>query len=244
MISTTLFYAKNIVEKKEKNDTPQKKLADYLTYLSKQPKGTLYRAARATSVKSQDIALSKKQQLDELNCRYVDCQGCPLAQQGRTQVVFGEGNAQATLMFIGEGPGRDEDIGGRPFIGRAGQLLSKIIEAMDIKREDVYISNIVKCRPPENRAPLPIESSTCKDLLLLKEIDIVRPKIICTLGATATQAILGDDIKITKARGVFFTFNNILVMPTYHPAYLLRNPAEKKTVWEDMKKIMQKLTEL
>lgn len=188
--------------------------------------------------------LTKQEQLKKLFAPYVNCQKCPLSSQGRTQVVFGAGDAQATLMFIGEGPGRDEDRLGSPFVGRAGQLLNKIIEAMKLKREDVYISNVVKCRPPGNRTPLPIETSTCKNLLLYKEIDIVQPKIICTLGSPATKALLGDEVQISRARGIFAQFKGITVMPTYHPAYLLRNPIEKRTVWEDMKKIMAKLNEL
>lgn len=231
------FLCLKTVNKKNNNDLSEKKLLDYLTFLSQQPKGFVYRGERK---KTRD----KKQDLEELNCNYINCQKCPLATQGRTQVVFGNGNAQASLMFVGEGPGKDEDEQGYPFIGRAGQLLTKIIEAMGLKREDVYISNVVKCRPPGNRVPLPDESNTCKDLLLFKEIEIIKPKIICTLGATATQALLGDDAKLAKTRGLFTSFKNALVLPTYHPAYLLRNPVEKKTVWEDMKKIMAKLKEL
>ncbi|MFA5305814.1 MAG: uracil-DNA glycosylase, partial [Candidatus Babeliales bacterium] len=137
-----------------------------------------------------------------------------------------------------------EDEQGLPFIGRAGQLLTKIIEAMKLTREDVYISNVVKCRPPGNRTPLPQESDRCKKLLLFKEIEIIQPKIICTLGATAVQALLGDEVKITRARGTFHTYTTIPVMPTYHPAYLLRNPDAKRVVWEDMKKVMERLKEL
>lgn len=186
---------------------------------------------------------TKKELLDDLFAPYINCQKCPLACQGRTQVVFGTGNPETKLMFIGEGPGRDEDLQGYPFVGRAGQLLNKIIEAMGLKRSDVYISNAVKCRPPNNRTPLPLEVNTCKNLLLFKEIEIIQPQIICTLGSPATKALLGDHIQISRARGVFAEFKGILVMPTYHPAYLLRNPSEKRTVWEDMKKIMQKLAE-
>jgi len=232
-----------------KTESARKKLSNYLMYLKQQPKGFVYKDA-ASAKKKQSAAHGsvepepKRKQLEQLNCKYINCQECPLSKQGRSQVVFGSGNATATLMFVGEGPGRDEDEQGYPFVGRAGQLLTKIIEAMDIKREDVYISNVVKCRPPGNRVPLPEESDTCKNLLLFKEIDIIKPKMICTLGATATQAVLGDDVRITKARGMFFQFRGTLVLPTYHPAYLLRNPAEKRTVWEDMKKIMEKLKEL
>lgn len=233
------------VEKKEKISTPATKLKNYLHFLAKQPSGFVYRGEK--KLKYQTATPAKKNpktRLEELFCQYVNCMACPLSTQGRKQVVFGNGNAQTTLMFIGEGPGRDEDEHGLPFVGRAGQLLTKIIEAMGLKREEVYISNVVKCRPPGNRPPLPIESGTCKDLLLFKEIEIIKPKIICTLGATATQALLGDDVKITRARGIFVEFKGALLIPTYHPAYLLRNPAEKKTVWEDMKKIMAKLEEL
>ncbi len=234
------------MQKKPSKHIVTKKLADYLTFLSDQPSGFVYhgeRAKKTAPTVPQEQKVSNRKQLDGLFCQYVNCSACPLGTQGRSQVVFGSGNADARLMFIGEGPGKDEDAQGLPFVGRAGQLLTKIIEAMQLKREDVYISNVVKCRPPENRTPLPMESDTCKNLLLYKEIDIVKPKIICTLGATATQAILGDEIKITKARGIFFSFKGIPVIPTYHPAYLLRNPAEKKTVWEDMKKIIEKLKE-
>lgn len=160
---------------------------------------------------------------------------------GRTQVVFGQGNPDTKLMFVGEGPGRDEDRQGAPFVGRAGQLLNKIIEAMKLERKDVFISNVVKCRPPNNRTPFPEESNICKKILLFKELDIIKPQIICTLGACATQALLGEDVKISNARGRFFKFNNYQVVPTFHPAYLLRNPDAKKDVWEDMKKILKTL---
>jgi DNA polymerase len=232
-----------------------KNLFDYLQFLKKQPRGFYYqdtlgnnrstlRIAAASGSSPKSEYKSKKQRLNELFTPCVDCQKCPLAHQGRTQVVFGAGNAEAKLMFVGEGPGRDEDIQGSPFVGRAGQLLNKIIEAMGLKREEVYISNAVKCRPPNNRTPLPIEVDTCKNLLLLREIEIIQPQIICTLGSPATKALLGDHVQISRARGVFSEFKEIPVMPTYHPAYLLRNPIEKRTVWEDMKKIMAKLEEL
>ncbi len=238
------------------NDELRLKLEAHRTYLKKHPAGFVYRGtkqARTTPVPhaEQQVSTStrvapqaKQPRLDAIKCAYGNCNACPLATQGRAQVVFGIGNPDTKLMFIGEAPGRDEDKQGQPFVGRAGQLLTKIIEAMGLTREQVYISNVVKCRPPENRAPLPNESSVCKDLILFNEIDIIKPTIICTLGATATQAILGEDTKITKARGQFFAWGDTLVLPTYHPAYLLRNPAEKRTVWDDMQKIMAKLTEL
>jgi len=225
------------------NDSACKKplLYHYLQFLKNQPAGFTYRGATSNK-KQKTQAPSGKEQLDALKKSHDNCQSCPLATLGRAQVVFGEGNPNATLMFIGEGPGRDEDEQGRPFIGRAGQLLTKIIQAMNIKREDVYISNVVKCRPPDNRVPLPAESDVCTKLILFKEIEIIKPKIICTLGATALQSLLGSDAKITKQRGIFTNFHDIPVMPTYHPAYLLRNPDAKKFVWEDMKKIMEKLS--
>jgi DNA polymerase len=188
--------------------------------------------------------------MDKKNCRdclhtlkekTAKCTACPLATLGRSQVVFGHGNPEARLMFVGEGPGRDEDKQGFPFIGRAGQLLTKIIEAMKLTREDVYISNVVKCRPPNNRVPLPTESNVCKQLILFKEIEIIKPKIICTLGATAAIALLGDLTSLGRVRGTWCDFKTIPVMPTYHPAYLLRNPEAKKIVWEDVQKIMVKL---
>lgn len=181
--------------------------------------------------------------LQELKSKYSNCNLCPLSTQGRSNVVFGHGNEEAELMFIGEGPGRDEDKQALPFVGRAGKLLTKIIEAMNLKREEVYISNIVKCRPPKNRAPLPNESSCCKKAILFEEIKAIKPKIICTLGATATRELLEQDISISKVRGQLQELSitpeiKIPVMPTYHPAYLLRNQSQKKTVWEDMKKIL------
>lgn len=190
----------------------------------------------------QERLKEKNNLLSVIKKRYKDCQECPLAQQGRSQVVFGTGNPTAQLMFIGEAPGRDEDREGEPFIGRAGKLLTKIIEAMGLSRQDVYITNVVKSRPPNNRTPTIQERETCKKLILLKEIDIIKPKIICTLGAPSTQALLGDEVKISRVRGQFFEWNGHRIIPTYHPAYLLRNPSEKRTVWEDMKKIMKELS--
>lgn len=183
----------------------------------------------------------KSAHLAALNKQHIMCSKCPLATLGRAQVVFGKGSANAKLMFIGEGPGRDEDLQGIPFVGRSGQLLTKIIEAMGLTRDEVYISNVVKCRPPKNRAPLPGESSTCKTNLLFKELEIIQPQIICTLGATAAKQLLGQDIAISRIRGTFINFNGYTIMPTFHPAYLLRDPRKKREVWEDMKKIMEKL---
>jgi DNA polymerase len=189
--------------------------------------------------KNYDIALpegaSKQEQLDALAKAIGNCQLCPL-YQGRTHMVFGVGNPDAELMFVGEAPGHDEDIQGEPFVGRAGQLLNRIIEAMGLKRSDVYIANVVKSRPPNNRAPLPEEMEACRPFLL-RQIDIVKPKVICLLGAVAVRGLLQSKESITRIRGQFLRWRGILVMPTFHPAYLLRNPNEKRTVWEDMQKV-------
>lgn len=174
-----------------------------------------------------------------LEKEFKNCRLCGLCET-RTQVVFGSGNPEARLMFVGEAPGFDEDRQGRPFVGVAGQLLTKIIEAMKLKREDVYIANCLKCRPPNNRSPLPSEIVTCKPILM-RQIEIIQPKIICALGKFAAQTLLETDQPISRMRGRFFDWNGIKVMPTFHPAYLLRNPADKKLVWEDMQKIMKEL---
>lgn len=227
---------------------------NYINFLKKQPKGFTYQddlakqgtTQNSTTSTQKTVTESKSRQekLDAINCKFKSCKQCPLAEQGRAQVVFGVGNPFAKIMFVGEGPGKDEDAQGKPFVGRAGQLLTKIIEAMKFTRDEIYISNVVKCRPPNNRTPLPNEIDICKKLILFKEIEIIKPQIICALGATATQGLLGYEANISKSRGIFFKFNETLVLPTYHPAYLLRNPDAKKIVWEDMKKIMGKLNEL
>jgi uracil-DNA glycosylase len=167
------------------------------------------------------------------------CQKCPLVKM-RTKSVFGSGSINAKLMFVGEAPGHEEDIQGMPFVGEAGMLLTKIIEAMGIKREDVYICNILKCRPPQNRNPLPEEISACIDYLY-SQIEMIRPKVICGLGKFASQTLLNIETPISKLRGSWHEYRGIKFMPTYHPAYLLRNPGDKKLVWEDMKKIMEAL---
>jgi uracil-DNA glycosylase len=177
--------------------------------------------------------------LDQLKEEVLQCKECDLSRT-RTNVVFGSGNPKAALMFIGEAPGRDEDMQGLPFVGRAGQLLTKIIEAMGFKRQDVYIANILKCRPPENRAPLPTEILACADNVK-RQVELIKPRIICTLGKFASQTLLRTDVPITSLRGKFHEYNGIRVMPTFHPAYLLRNPQDKRLVWEDMKKIKKEL---
>lgn len=164
-----------------------------------------------------------------------DCKRCRLCEK-RTQVVNSVGNPQAELMFIGEAPGADEDIKGEPFVGRAGQLLNKIIEAIGMKREEVFIGNINRCRPPQNRQPQADEAAVCKPFLL-REIAIVRPKVIVVLGNTACQNLLETKVGITRLRGNFQDYYGVKVMPTFHPAYLLRDPSKKRETWEDMKKV-------
>jgi uracil-DNA glycosylase len=178
--------------------------------------------------------------LEELRDDIGDCRRCKL-HLGRTHVVFGIGNPNAKLMFVGEGPGRDEDLKGEPFVGRAGQLLTDIItKGMGLTREDVYIANVVKCRPPENRNPEPDEVASCEPFLK-KQIELIRPKIIVALGKFAVQALLQSKVPITRLRGNWHTYMGIKLMPTFHPAYLLRNPADKKLVWEDIKKVMKEM---
>jgi len=167
------------------------------------------------------------------------CRACYL-HKGRTTVVFGEGNPSGRLMFIGEGPGADEDRDGRPFVGRAGMLLTKIIEAMGLAREEVYIANVVKCRPPGNRTPEPDEIASCLPYLE-KQIDLVGPEAICTLGNVATHAVTGELRPISEMRWKTYEYRGIKVFPTYHPAACLRNPESKKLVWEDVKKVMKLL---
>ncbi len=181
-----------------------------------------------------------KATLVEIRAEVGHCCGlCPQA----TQIVFGEGNPQAELMFIGEAPGAEEDATGRPFVGAAGKLLEKIISAIGFKREDVYITNVVKCRPPNNRKPTSDEMSACEPFLF-NEIELVKPKLIVTLGATPLTCLLDIKEGITKIRGQFYDFQGIPVMPTFHPAFLLRVPEKKREVWEDMKQVMNKLKEI
>lgn len=181
-----------------------------------------------------DSKAYKQMILDSLYAPYLDCKECPLGSLGRTHVVFGEGNPDAQLMFIGEGPGREEDLQGRPFVGRSGQLLNHVLEAVKINRADVFITNIVKCRPPQNRQPLPLESHICKNLFLLKQIKIIKPTVLCTLGSSALAGLLETDVKISKVRGHQLSFQNTILVPTYHPAYILRNPKELAQFADDL----------
>lgn len=171
------------------------------------------------------------------------CTRCKLHTLGRRQVVFGVGNPAAELMFIGEAPGADEDLQGEPFVGRAGQLLTKIIEAIGLSRADVYIANVIKCRPPGNRNPEPDEVATCQPFLN-EQIETIRPRIIVALGTFAAHALLGSDAPISRLRGVVHTLpGGTRLIPTFHPAYLLRSPERKRDVWEDMKKVRALLAE-
>ncbi len=182
----------------------------------------------------------KRRRLDEL-CRAIEnCRQCPLGET-RNRFVFGTGRADARLVFVGEAPGREEDLAGEPFVGRAGQLLTKMIVAMGLRRKDVYIGNILKCRPPENRTPTLAEMAVCLPYIL-QQIDIIQPEIVCALGATALKGLLRDpQASINRMRGKFVPWRGMKLMPTYHPAYLLRAPAEKRKAWEDLRKIMAEL---
>src|SRR5215472_8374155 len=178
--------------------------------------------------------------LEELRAEIGDCRRCKLCS-GRTNVVFGVGNPRAKLMFVGEGPGRDEDLQGEPFVGRAGQLLTEIItKGMKLRRQDVYIANVVKCRPPDNRNPEPDEIVACLPFLA-RQIDLVQPRVIVALGTFAAQTLLDVKTPITRMRGVWHDYRGVKVMPTFHPAYLLRNPGDKRLVWADIKMVMAEL---
>ena len=187
---------------------------------------------------------SPTETLEQISADIGDCRRCRLAE-GRTHIVFGVGNPKSPLVFVGEGPGADEDAQGIPFVGRAGQLLTQMIdntaarEGLPIRRPDVYICNIVKCRPPDNRPPQPDEMETCGEFLY-RQLGAIRPKAICALGATATRALLGTKEGITKIRGQWHKWRDIPVMPTYHPSFLLRayNVQAKREAWEDLKKVL------
>ena len=177
--------------------------------------------------------------LEAVRTELGECTRCKL-HKTRTNIVFGVGSPEARLMFVGEGPGEDEDLQGYPFVGKAGQLLTKMIEAMGLRREDVYICNTVKCRPPNNRNPEPEELLACEPFLK-GQLGAVKPEAIVTLGKFAAQALLREQTPITRLRGQWREYEGIPVMPTFHPAYLLRSPAEKSRVWEDLKQVMQRL---
>lgn len=169
-----------------------------------------------------------------------DCTRCPLAYAGRRKIVFGDGDANARLMFVGEGPGADEDISGVPFVGKAGQLLNNMITAMGLKREQVYIANIVKCRPPNNRVPEPVEATTCSEFLL-RQIDVVQPQVVVALGATAATYLLGVKRSLSSLRGQWHSCRGAKLAVTYHPAFLLRDPRQKGEAWKDLQMVMAEL---
>jgi DNA polymerase len=196
-------------------------------------------SAKTQPVVVTEPAVAACTNLAQLRTELGDCTRCKL-HSTRTNIVFGEGNPQARLMFVGEGPGQSEDEQGRPFVGRAGQLLTKIIEAMGLRREDVFIANVVKCRPPANRVPERDEVATCSPFLF-RQINIIKPQVIVALGATSLKCLFGDDAKISEMRGRFVDYHGVQLMPTFHPAYLLRNPPAKKEVWADMQVVMKKL---
>jgi uracil-DNA glycosylase len=208
----------------------------------------LPRASRIALARLQIVAPSKADLLVHVRERVRVCTKCPHLASSRTQTVFGVGNADAELMFIGEAPGVDEDKQGEPFVGRAGQLLTRIIETMGLAREEVYIANILKCRPDTspgsfgNRPPTPREMQTCRPYLV-EQIDIIRPKVLVALGAVAVEGLLGTRGTMRELRGRWHSYNGIPLMITYHPAYLLRNqaPSEKRRVWEDMLQVLERL---
>lgn len=189
--------------------------------------------------KNSDVTKHHGDPLKDLLSEVTGCQRCSLAKT-RKNIVFGDGNAAAKIVFVGEAPGADEDAQGLPFVGRAGQLLTNIIKAMGLARKDVYICNILKCRPPGNRNPLPDEIRLCEPFLK-QQLQRISPQIICALGSFAAKTLLKTEIPITVLRGRFHTYEGIKLMPTYHPAYLLRNPSAKKQVWEDVQLIMKEI---
>jgi len=205
-----------------------------------EPKPVRPAPPRAVETKERAVASDRSALLKALRDRIGECQRCKL-HTIRTHLVFGEGSPEARLVFVGEGPGHDEDMAGRPFVGESGKLLTKIIEnGMGLTRKDVYICNVVKCHPPQNRDPEKDEIETCIPFLR-EQLDIIGPEVICCLGRVASQALLGADFKISAQRGQWRSYQDIPLMPTFHPAYLLRNASAKRQVWEDIKKIMTRI---
>jgi uracil-DNA glycosylase family 4 len=194
----------------------------------------------AASAPVHEVADAERETLDHVRADLGDCQRCKLAG-GRTNLVYGVGDPHARLVFVGEGPGADEDAKGEPFVGRAGQLLTEIItKGMKLGRQDVYICNVVKCRPPGNRNPEPDEVAACEPFLV-RQLRAIGPEVIVALGKFAAQTLLRSKTPITQLRGRWFDYQGIMLMPTFHPAYLLRNPGDKRLVWEDIQKVMRVL---
>ena len=220
-------------------------IGDYVRYLQRLGVTELPLKLPSPRVAPEDLNTAERgpsrgaEQLARLEASVRNCQVCRL-HEGRRQVVFGTGNPDADLVFVGEAPGHEEDVQGEPFVGRAGQLLTRIIQAIGLSREDVYILNVIKCRPPQNRNPLPDEVAACRPLID-KQLACLKPRVICALGTFAAQALLRSDERISRLRGRFHRMGDILVRPTFHPAYLLRNPQEKRKVWEDMQDVQREL---
>jgi DNA polymerase len=230
-----------------------RELADHLQYfseigvtgVSRDPKWRARAEAPPEGGAHQEIPVASgfsrtvSESLDDIQSDIgVACTRCKLCSLGRTKVVFGKGHAKARLMFVGEAPGEEEDERGEPFVGRSGQLLTKIIEAIGLSREQVYIANVIKCRPPANRNPEPDEVASCEPYLF-RQIDVIQPKVIVPLGKFAAQSLLKTMDPITKLRGRQFDYRGAVLIPTFHPAYLLRNPSAKREVWDDMKKVRE-----
>ena len=205
---------------------PSRMVGSSLPIISVAPGPTLFEAAERVVGET----------LEDIRADLGECTRCRL-HKARTKIVFGVGNPKAELVFVGEGPGHDEDVQGEPFVGRAGKLLTQMIEAMSLRREDVYICNVVKCRPPENRLPDKDEIAVCSPFLL-RQLTSIQPKVICCLGACSAQTLLATNQGISRFRGEWFDFRGSKLNATYHPAYLLRNPAAKSEVWKDLQKVM------
>jgi uracil-DNA glycosylase len=214
----------------------------FLDMLTADEIGEVYVAKPVGPAKTRPLTASGET-LSGLCAQVMPCALCPELAQTRKSVVFGSGSDRAQLMFVGEAPGADEDLQGLPFVGQAGQLLTKIIESIQMKRDEVYIANVLKCRPPGNRPPRPEESANCKPYLI-RQIERIRPKIVCALGTFAAQTLLESEAPISQLRGKFYARDGYKLLATYHPAYLLRNPSEKRKVWEDMKLIKRELEAL
>lgn len=223
-------------------------LQRYLAWEAEQGRGSVLNARSAptasgvavrqpASAPSTPLRSAAGRSLEDIREELGDCQRCKLSK-GRTQIVFGVGNPKAELVFVGEGPGAEEDAQGLPFVGAAGQLLTKMIEAMGLRRQDVYICNVVKCRPPGNRDPEPDEIQACEPFLKA-QLAAIQPRAIVALGRFAVQTLLRDKTPVTRVRGTWREFNGIRLMPTFHPAYLLRYPSEKRRAWSDLQQVMK-----
>jgi uracil-DNA glycosylase family 4 len=224
---------------------PRQQLADHLEYFAELGVDGLGRDPQWSRLESSSHAVtvhrSAADALTALRDEIGDCTRCKLHGLGRSQVVFGVGNPEADLMFVGEAPGHDEDLQGIPFVGRAGQLLTKIIEAIGLTRDEVYIANVIKCRPPENRNPEPDEVATCQPFLF-RQIESIAPRVIVALGSFAAKTLLSTEAPISRLRGRVYDLKGAKLVCTFHPAYLLRSPDRKRDTWEDMKKAKQLLT--